>query len=527
MASHGNLPEKTKFFEQVSPSHLNTSIRRNSLKIFFRQKTNILVFFVSTVISVGIFTYLSAEVYRSDSQVFLKLGRESLAVDPSVVGPTARVYSNRESELNSEVATLKSQILAENVVKKVGPNVILNRTENDSSHNRIPGFLGSFKFFLTDSRQESQEPLLEIATSKILNNLIVETEKDSHIINISYQAETPKMANKILTVLLDQYLDRHIEMHQAQAPPEFFMKKSESLRATLFEKEELLKKFQEQNLISSMDSQKKELLEQISVLQAETDEVVSLIGASRAKIASINNSLLGQSPNREITRVVGRPNRAVETIKTQLLELRSQEVDLAAHYPDTDRGLIDLREKIKLTEDQLSKESETLTEITQGIDTNYQALKLGLANEKAQLQSLIARHKVLEDLLESRNKSLLKLSSHETKLNSLQRETDIAQKEYHQYRESLQRAQISAELDSGRISNISIVQPPTMSVVPIKPNKKLNILLGILFGLIGGLVFAFLRDHLDDNIKDREDVEEKLGLPVLASISKKDFEACI
>jgi uncharacterized protein involved in exopolysaccharide biosynthesis len=351
----------------------------------------------------------------------------------------------------------------------------------------------------------------------------VGTEKQSHIIALSYQAESPELARNLLNVLIDQYRDRHIEMHQSQAPLQFIEKKAEDLRAILEHKEGLLKNFQTQNSISSMDAQKGETLEQVSLLQTNTDQVVSLIGASSAKIESIKRSLHGRSPNRELSRVVGRPNG----IKDRLFELRSQEADLAAHYPDTDRGLIDLRDKIRLAEEQLNRESESLTEITQGIDTHYQALQLSLTNELAQLQALKARQKILGYQLEERKVALLELSSHEMSLKGLQREIDIANSEYQRYRENLQRAKISADLDSGRISNVSIIQPPTLSLVPIKPRKTLNLMLGLLLGLTGGLGLAFFREYFDSTIKDTEDVEEKLGLSVLASISRKELEACI
>ena len=194
---------------------------------------------------------------------------------------------------------------------------------------------------------------------------------------------------------------------------------------------------------------------------------------------------------------------------------------MAAHYPDTDRGLIDLRDKIRLAEEQLNRESESLTEITQGIDTHYQALQLSLTNELAQLQALKARQKILGQQLEERKAALLEITSHEMNLKGLQREIDIANSEYQRYQENLQRAKVDAELDSGRISNVSIMQPPSFSQVPIKPRKALNLLLGLLLGLSGGLGLAFFREYFDSSIKSAEDVEEKLGLPVLASIPCK------
>jgi uncharacterized protein involved in exopolysaccharide biosynthesis len=237
-------------------------------------------------------------------------------------------------------------------------------------------------------------------------------------------------------------------------------------------------------------------------------------------------NLQGRSPNHELSRVVGRPNRTVEIIKTRLFELRTQESDLAAHYPDTDRSLIELREKIRQAEKQLSMESKSLTEVTQGVDTNYQSLQLSLANEQAELQALNARQEIITSQLAERRAELLNLSSHETTLTNLQRDIDIANEEYLQYRGSLQRAKLSEELDASRISNVSIIQPPSLSYVAVSPRKKLNLLVGLFLGVTGGLGLAFFREYFDNSIKGTEDVEEKLGLPVLASISRQEFKTC-
>jgi len=519
MEHNDNLPAKTDFIYKISIPPEGSSSLRTTLSILFRQKFYIVGFFILTFISVAILTFISPEIYQSDAKLFIQLGRETMSVDPSVVGPTASVRSDRESELNSEVSALKSRILVEQTVDGIGPMTILNTLERGADSQ--PTY--SIKNLLVKLGLKSPPSPREIAVAKVMSSLTVGTEKQSHIIALSYEAESPELARNLLNVLIDQYRDRHIEMHQSQAPLQFIEKNAEHLRTTLEHKEDLLKNFKAQHSISSMDAQKGKILEQVSLLQTETDQVVSLIGASSAKIDSIKRSLQGRSPNRELSRVVGRPNG----IKDRLFELRAQEADLTAHYPDTDRGLIDLRYKIRLAEEQLNRESETLTEITQGIDTHYQALQLSLTNELAQLQALMARQKILGPQLEERKAALLELSSHEISLKSLLREIDIANSEYQRYQENLQRAKLSADLDSGRISNVNIVQPPTLSHVPIKPRKTLNLFLGLLLGLTGGLGLAFFREYFDSSIKGTEDVEEKLGLPVLASISRKEFEACI
>jgi len=517
------LPEKKQFHYQVPIPSKESDSLRIVLRALFRQKHYIVGFFVFTVLSVAIFTMVTPKVYQSDAKVFIQLGRENVSLDPSVVGPVAAVRSDRESDFNSEVSAFKSRMLIEQAVAELGPLNILNPGEPRSKEDRSSFSLSRL---LVNLGVKSSVPKAEIAAEKISKNLSIGAEKQTHIISLSYQAESPEWARDTLTVLIDKFRDQHIEMHRTQAPLAFFEERTEALKADLQSKEDRLKNFLADNSIASLEEQKAKLLDQVGLLQVESDQVSSLIAASNARIRTINQSLQGRSPNRELSRVVGRPNRTVEVIKTRLFELRAEESDLSARYPDTDRGLIDLREKIRQAEQQLSKESDSLTEVTQGVDTNYQALQLSLANEQAELQALNARQTNVATKLAERKADLLSLSSHETTLKNLRRDIDIANEEYQQYRESMQRAKISEELDAGRISSISVIQPPSVSFKPVSPKKTLNMLLGMFLGIVGGLGIAFTREYFDSSIKNAEDVEEKLSLPVLASISRQEFKTC-
>jgi capsular polysaccharide biosynthesis protein len=56
---------------------------------------------------------------------------------------------------------------------------------------------------------------------------------------------------------------------------------------------------------------------------------------------------------------------------------------------------------------------------------------------------------------------------------------------------------------------------------PVKPKKKTNAMIGMLIGLIGGIGFAFLVEFIHPVFRTREDVDQFLGLPVLAIIPKE------
>jgi capsular polysaccharide biosynthesis protein len=55
---------------------------------------------------------------------------------------------------------------------------------------------------------------------------------------------------------------------------------------------------------------------------------------------------------------------------------------------------------------------------------------------------------------------------------------------------------------------------------PVKPNPVLNIAIAVVVGLMAGIGLAFLLEYMDNTIKDEDDIERLLELPILGSIQK-------
>lgn len=54
---------------------------------------------------------------------------------------------------------------------------------------------------------------------------------------------------------------------------------------------------------------------------------------------------------------------------------------------------------------------------------------------------------------------------------------------------------------------------------PIKPQPLLNIAIAMVVGLMAGVGLAFLLEYFDNTVKNEQDVEKNLGLPILGIIS--------
>ena len=79
---------------------------------------------------------------------------------------------------------------------------------------------------------------------------------------------------------------------------------------------------------------------------------------------------------------------------------------------------------------------------------------------------------------------------------------------------------------SGQFSgnNIRIVDPAIVPAAPVLPRKLINLAVGLVGGALMGLLLVFVMEFLDQTIKTSEDLEKKLGLPLLGFVPHEKFK---
>ncbi|WP_210364484.1 YveK family protein [Bacillus sp. REN3] len=78
--------------------------------------------------------------------------------------------------------------------------------------------------------------------------------------------------------------------------------------------------------------------------------------------------------------------------------------------------------------------------------------------------------------------------------------------------------------DIMNVDNVSILATATVTdgQSPIKPKPMLNIAIAMVVGLMAGVGLAFLLEYFDNTVKNEQDIEKTLGLPVLGVIATID-----
>jgi len=346
----------------------------------------------------------------------------------------------------------------------------------------------------------------------------VERQKDTNILALSYDGPDAELSQNVLLKVIEVFLEKHIAAHRTSGSYEFFGKQTDQIRNQVAGLEEELRKLKSTSGVSSLEEQKRILITRIGTLQQESETTQSALAISRAKVQGLRGKLSNMSPTLVTTEVRGTANQGADLMRSRLYELQLKELELLSKYTPQSRPVQEVRKQIEDAKALLAQEEPTRTQVTTGINPSYQELNLEFIKETTNFSSLEAKANVLKAQQEKARSELTELNNTEVKMVNLQRELALLDGKYKKYTENLEQARIDQALMSNKISNISVIQAPTASLEPFKPLRAIYIALGFLLGILGGTLLAFFSEYYDHSLRKPQDVEEKLNMPLLASI---------
>lgn len=123
--------------------------------------------------------------------------------------------------------------------------------------------------------------------------------------------------------------------------------------------------------------------------------------------------------------------------------------------------------------------------------------------------------RALDQQIENVNRQMAKFPRAELDFAQQQRQVDVHAKSFVELTVALQKARLR---EADRVQDVVLVEPAIPPAFPVRPDKRLALLLGIAGGLLLGLIAAFLGEQLDTSIGTVEAVEQHLKVPVLGVI---------
>ncbi|MFH1824870.1 MAG: polysaccharide biosynthesis tyrosine autokinase [Candidatus Firestonebacteria bacterium] len=136
----------------------------------------------------------------------------------------------------------------------------------------------------------------------------------------------------------------------------------------------------------------------------------------------------------------------------------------------------------------------------------------GLLNSYTEEHPEVVKRKAEIKYLENQVKTL---SQQDLELIRMMREVSIIEVLYSNLRKKYQEAEIN---EAGKIQSAVIESAAQEPKNPVKPNKKLNMIIGGFLGFIIGSIIIFILESFDTSIANVEDLEAFMEIPVLGLI---------
>jgi polysaccharide biosynthesis protein PslE len=256
----------------------------------------------------------------------------------------------------------------------------------------------------------------------------------------------------------------------------------------------------------------REIAQNVASCERDLNEV-------EARLTSLKGNL-DKVPERVDSSEVDKPNSVTDVKSTQLYGLQLIEIDFKAKYGAGHPKLIAIRSQVEEAEKELKKQSTNRAESTSDINPIHRDLTLDVLKSSSTREGLIKKLETLKRQESEALKRITDINSYEIEISDLEREARLSEKKYLIYSESLEQARIKKELESNKISSVSIAQDATLQERPISPSKLMVAAFGSIFLLAGGLAIGLLSAQLDDRITTPQAVRNRIGIPMLATIPR-------
>jgi polysaccharide biosynthesis transport protein len=109
----------------------------------------------------------------------------------------------------------------------------------------------------------------------------------------------------------------------------------------------------------------------------------------------------------------------------------------------------------------------------------------------------------------------------EMTVQRLQQQVDNDRALYNSFLTQSAAAQIAEAFENAKVSGrFSVLEPANLPLKPSKPNRMMLIVLALLAGGVVGIGSVLLVEHHDQSVKDADELESLLGLPVLGVVPR-------
>lgn len=433
-------------------------------------------------------TLLMTPIYSSS--VTLQIDREAARIlNVDEVQPQESMIQGEEF-FQTQYGLMRSRSLAERVVDSLG------LASSDAFLEQMGETPPEREGSAATQAWQRREKVLEV----IKDNLGVSPIRGSRLVMISFESPDPQLAARVVNAYAENFIQSNLDRkyESSSYAREFLEDRIAQTKARLEESERALVAYaSSQQIINLRES------------NAPDGETQSLAGMDLAAL----NGALGEARAERIAAEEKWRQAAGASLMTipdvlqnaAIQRLTEERAKIRAEY----------EEKLRVFQPEFPEMVQLKARMDEQ-DVQIQALATGIRNSlRGDYTVALNRERSLATGVEGLKTDVLDLRGRTVQYNILQRELDTSRTLYDGLLQRYKEVGITGGVAA---NNISIVDRAIAAEDPSKPQLLVNLALAALLGLGLGILAAFVMEALDETLASPDDVESKLGMPLLAVI---------
>lgn len=482
----------------------------NYISILRANLLPIILITLASIIITLIYVFNAKDIYKSYSTI--KINRPQGSVLSSSLIPEFQDFIT-DRYISNEIEVLKSYKIREKVAENMIDTFKLNQDKD------------KFYYLFNHSDDESNSFVSVPALTDILSSIVkIDQKRGLDVVDIVVESPSRYEAMLIANLYATVYQSFSLELSREELTTltRYLNEEKENKFKDLAKAELDLEDYQKNGGLILLDAQVKNLVENISQLEAQKNAANIELSSKEKEYNSLSSEIARIDPTL-IDFMKGKIDESyISEVQSKIAELESKR-DIEASIPQDEKlkqkTLDEYNRKIEPLRKTFEEKIKVLqTSLYSNTPEDRRIVSQKLLEANVGVQSYKTKVNTLTKLLSKYEDQFSKLPTQSIEYAKLERNRKATEKLYLILEEKYQEAKINERI---KLGTILVIAPSVLASKPSKPNRMLIVFLGVMLGLATSLGFAFARNYFDHTVKSPDEIENK-GISVLSWIPAID-----
>ncbi len=349
------------------------------------------------------------------------------------------------------------------------------------------------------SDEERRDALWERIEMRLLGRMTVEPLSRSRIISIAVETEEPRLSADIANAIATEYAGQTLAAKEAgtNRARDWLDTRLEDLRSNVEEAERKVEEYRDRHKLYATRSDTVVGQRMAALNQTQVEARNSLAG-SESRLLQAEGLRTAGGDLKSMPAALQSP--LILSLRDRRAELQTRAADLAARYTSSHPSMRAMRQQVAEIDGEIDRELGRLIE----------GLEHDVAIDRANLQQVTGRMAEVESEMGDSNAAAVRL-------HQLEREAATSRALYEAVLLQSKETSYIADLMTPEAELLSRAAIP---LAPSYPPGKLIVVVATMAAFGAAILLVLLIERLDQTFRTPEDVEEHLGLPVLAVLPR-------